>query len=183
MNHTDVSLGLSLWLLASWAGWVLTTTSAAAAETGAGVSGSATSPESGAPGRGQIAGSCVPTRPDSLGPFYTPDAPVRTSVGEGYALSGVVRSSRGCRPIAGARVEFWLANPQGEYDDDHRATVISDSGGNFAFQSNFPPGYSNRPPHIHVRITAPGHRTLVTQHYPTAGSRSGVFDLVLTPSP
>ncbi len=31
---------------------------------------------------------CKPTQPDMLGPFYEPGAPVRTSVGSGYVLSG-----------------------------------------------------------------------------------------------
>jgi hypothetical protein len=33
---------------------------------------------------------CKPTQPDMLGPFYEPGAPVRTSVGSGYELSGRV---------------------------------------------------------------------------------------------
>jgi protocatechuate 3,4-dioxygenase beta subunit len=129
-----------------------------------------------------LAGSCPPTRPDALGPFYKPGAPVRSSVGEGYELRGVVKSTDGCSPIAGARIELWLAGPDGRYDDDHRATVVSSEDGTYAFESNVPPAYGSRPPHIHVRVTAAGHRTLVTQHYPAAGHRSGVFDLVLVPA-
>src|SRR3712207_7896038 len=30
-----------------------------------------------------------------------------------------------CKPIGNARIEFWLANPRGEYDDAHRATVFA----------------------------------------------------------
>jgi protocatechuate 3,4-dioxygenase beta subunit len=39
--------------------------------------------------------------------------------------------------------------------------------------------YSDRPPHIHVRVTAPGYEELVTQHYPERGQRNANFDLVL----
>jgi protocatechuate 3,4-dioxygenase beta subunit len=35
-----------------------------------------------------------------------------------------------------------------------------------SIESNFPPGYSGRPPHIHIRISANGFRSLATQHYP-----------------
>jgi protocatechuate 3,4-dioxygenase beta subunit len=42
-------------------------------------------------------------------------------------------------------------------------------------------GYAGRPPHIHIRVTAAGHRTLVTQHYPAAGQATATFDLVLRP--
>lgn len=124
---------------------------------------------------------CKPTEPDALGPFYKPGAPVRASVGKGYVLSGVVQLSPTCRPIVGAQLEFWLAGPDGNYDDAHRATVFSDEAGAYRFESNFPPRYSFRPPHIHMRVSAPGYKTLVTQHYPREGQSRGTFDLVLEP--
>src|SRR5215211_4586096 len=69
--------------------------------------------------------NCNPTQPDMLGPFYEPGAPVRTSVGSGYVLSGAVLAADECKPIGNARIEFWLANPRGDYDDAHRATVFA----------------------------------------------------------
>ena len=57
--------------------------------------------------------NCKPTQPDMLGPFYEPGAPVRTSVGSGYVLSGTVLGAQECKPIPNARIEFWLANPRG----------------------------------------------------------------------
>ncbi len=125
--------------------------------------------------------TCKPTEPDALGPFYKPDAPVRSSVGKGYVLSGVVKSSLDCRPVKEARIEFWLAGPNKEYDDEHRAMLSSNGSGAYRFESNFPPGYFGRPPHIHIRVSAKGFRTLVTQHYPAAGGTEGIFDLVLVP--
>jgi len=124
---------------------------------------------------------CTPTPPDSLGPFYKPGAPVLNSVGKGYKLSGTVISSRDCSIIPRARIEFWMAGPEGDYIDDYRATVIADESGAYGFESHVPPSYLNRPPHIHMRVTADGFETLITQHYPDAGSRSGKFDLVLIP--
>jgi protocatechuate 3,4-dioxygenase beta subunit len=134
-------------------------------------------------GDGRAAGgepaNCKPTQPDVLGPFYEPGAPVRTSVGSGYVLSGAVLAADDCKPIGGARIEFWLANPRGEYDDAHRATVFAGERGEYRFESNVPVSYSGRPPHIHVRVTAPGFEELVTQHYPEAGQTRATFDLVL----
>ncbi len=123
--------------------------------------------------------ACEPTPPDALGPFYKPDAPARESVGQGYMLTGTVRAAGGCRPLPGARIEFWLANEDGEYDDDHRATVQAGPGGEYRFESNNPPPYSGRPPHIHIRVSAPGLALLVTQHYPQPGQTAATFDLVL----
>jgi hypothetical protein len=47
------------------------------------------------------------------------------------------------------------------------------------FQSNVPVSYGGRPPHIHVRVRAPGYEELVTQHYPERRQRKANFDLVL----
>ncbi len=124
---------------------------------------------------------CTPTLPDALGPFYEPNAPERAKVGEGYLLKGFVLSSATCAPIAGAQIEFWLAGPDGRYDDEHRAIVYSDKSGAYAFESNFPRSYFSRPPHIHIRVTADCYRPLVTQHYPESGQQQGQFDLVLVP--
>ena len=123
--------------------------------------------------------NCKPTQPDMLGPFYEPGAPVRTSVGSGYVLSGAVLGAEECEPIPKARIEFWLANPRGEYDNAHRATVFAGQRGEFRFESNVPVSYESRPPHIHVRVRAHGYEELVTQHYPERGQKKANFDLVL----
>jgi protocatechuate 3,4-dioxygenase beta subunit len=122
---------------------------------------------------------CKPTQPDMLGPFYEPDAPVRTRVGSGYVLSGTVLAADQCKPIPNAKIEFWLANPRGDYDDAHRATVLAGERGEYRLESNVPVSYGDRPPHIHVRVAAPGYEELVTQHYPERGQRKANFDLVL----
>jgi len=114
--------------------------------------------------------------------FLQAGAPVRQRVGTGYVLAGVVRSAKDCAPIPGARIELWLAGPDGRYDDDHRATVITDGKGRYRFESNAPPPYYGRPPHIHLRVSAKGFATLVTQHYPEQGRTDGNFDIVLIPA-
>ena len=124
---------------------------------------------------------CHPTPPDIKGPFYKPGAPLRSLVGKGYVLTGTVKSARDCAPIPKANIELWLTNPEGDYDDSHRATVISDDAGSYRFESNPPLDYGFRPPHIHLRITAEGFKPLVTQHYPEEGRASAEFDLVLIP--
>jgi catechol 1,2-dioxygenase len=128
---------------------------------------------------GDGSANCKPTQPDMLGPFYEPDAPVRTSVGSEYVLSGTVLGAAECKPIPNAHIEVWLANPRGDYDDAHRATVFAGERGRYRFESNVPVSYGGRPPHIHVRVRAPGYEELVTQHYPERGQRKANFDLVL----
>ncbi len=126
--------------------------------------------------------TCPPTEPDMQGPFYKPNAPERSKVGSGYVLQGVVKSTTDCAPLARARIEFWMAGPDGDYADAYRATIITDTAGAYRFESSLPPPYYGRPPHIHIRVSAPGYKTLVTQHYPKKGRAADVFDLVLVPA-
>jgi len=124
---------------------------------------------------------CEPTPFDEIGPFYRPDAPIRNKVGSGYFLKGSVLSENKCTPLANAKLEFWLVNRKGEYDNAHRATVIADSKGKYTFESNRPTDDVGRLPHIHMRITAQGHEELITQHYPKEGDERVGFDIVLSP--
>lgn len=123
--------------------------------------------------------ACAPTPPDSEGPFYKPGAPLRESTGRGLVVSGVVRSAGTCAPIPGARIEWWQAGPSGDYDDEHRGALRSGDDGAYRFETDFPPAYFSRPPHIHLKVFAPGQRTLTTQLYPKAGQTQILLDLVL----
>lgn len=122
---------------------------------------------------------CPPTASDVEGPFYEPNAPLRESTGRGFTVSGNVKSAGSCAVIPGARVEWWQTNPQGRYDDEHRGAQLTSSDGGYRFETDFPPGYFGRPPHIHFKIFAPGHRSLTTQVYPKRGQSTITFDFVL----
>jgi len=125
--------------------------------------------------------TCEPTQPDAEGPFYKPNAPHRDVTGRGLVVSGAVRSSADCRPLSGARIEWWSANPGGAYDDQHRALQRSDAQGRYRYETDPPGRYPGRPPHLHVRVVAPGHRTLVTQLYPASSQGPIAADFVLIP--
>ena len=122
--------------------------------------------------------ACTPTRPGTEGPFYAPNAPERERTGRGLVVSSTVRSAFDCASLTGARIEWWSASPGGQYDDEHRATQLIGSDGRYRYETDFPGNYG-RPLHLHVRVTAPGHRALVTQLYPRTGQASIVFDFVL----
>jgi protocatechuate 3,4-dioxygenase beta subunit len=124
---------------------------------------------------------CTPTAPDAEGPFYKPNAPERASIGRGLVVAGTVRTAGSCAPIPRARVEWWQANSQGEYDDAHRASQTADGEGRYRFETSLPGVYPGRPPHLHVRVVAPGHRPLTTQLYPQPGQTEIPFDFVLRP--
>ena len=129
---------------------------------------------------GPIAAQCKPTPGPVLDLYYTPTAPKRASVGTGFVLTGTVRGSYDCRPIAGATVEFWLAGPNG-YTDKLRGTVVADKSGRYRFQSPFPGASGGPPPHIHMNVAAGGFLPIQTEFFPGKGTASGVFDIVLDP--
>ncbi len=122
---------------------------------------------------------CIPTKPDIEGPFYKPNAPLRDKTGSGLIVKGRVLSYPDCKPIPDAIIEYWHANPEGAYDDAHRATIITDKEGRYKFVTDFPGIYPGRPAHIHFKIRAKGHKSLTTQLYFRKKVSEEVFDIVL----
>ena len=125
--------------------------------------------------------ACEPTTEDEMGPLYVQGAPERNEVGTGYLLMGTVRSAADCAPVAAARIEVWMAGPQGQYGDAYRATLFSAGNGSYYFRSHTPPRYGTGRPHIHIKVSSAGHKTLITQHYPAKAAGEAIFDLVLVP--
>lgn len=118
-----------------------------------------------------------------MGPFYRKGAPLRSKIGTGYLLTGEVKSAVDCSIIPSVLIELWQTGPDGRYDDAHRAAIITGKAGRYQLETDFPAGYLTRPAHIHIRVSAEGFQTLVTQHYLQSGSSNAVFDLVLIPVP
>lgn len=107
------------------------------------------------------------------GPYYKLRSPERVSLlepgmaGIKITLTGLVLS-RSCQPIAGAWLDFWQANDQGDYDNRGytlRGHQFTDANGQYTLQTILPGRYSGRPPHIHVKVRAPGQSILTTQLY------------------
>ena len=94
-------------------------------------------------------------------------------------MTGRVLTIERCTPLARARLEWWSANPSGDYDDAHRANQAADDEGRYRYETDVPGKYPGRPLHVHVRVTAPGHRALVTQIYPQPGQSAVDVDFVL----
>jgi protocatechuate 3,4-dioxygenase beta subunit len=115
-----------------------------------------------------------PTPPNELGPFYKANAPkirdLRRTGDRGLPLSvsGEVLDTAG-EALAGALVEVWHTDPHGQYDNsgfNYRAQMPSEDTGKYAFDTWMPGHYPDRvAQHIHYKISAPGHKTLVTQLY------------------
>lgn len=122
------------------------------------------------------------TSPNQEGPFYSPGSPERsTLIEEGMAGIPVLIFGRvfdqECNPIPGAKLDFWLADVNGEYDNVGyrlRGHVYSDAQGNYVLESIEPTAYTGRPPHIHVKVfSTDGAELLTTQMYFAGSEGSG----------
>lgn len=126
--------------------------------------------------------SCRATPSDAAGPFGRGEPPVRSKIGSGHVLTGVVLSALDCRPIRGARVQLWQAGKNGNYTNAGSATVITNKAGRFRFEGPYPPSYRGVPPHIHLRVHANSYEELLTRYQPAAGAKRGNLRLVLVPA-
>jgi len=109
-----------------------------------------------------------------LGPFYKRKAPMTSILapegapGLPLTVEGVVLDTRG-EQLEGALLELWHASAAGLYDNEgfqYRGELLAGPKGAYEFRSVLPGHYVGRVcQHIHYKVTAPGHRPLVTQLY------------------
>ena len=150
-----------------------------------------------------------PTPRQMEGPFFKPRTPQRASLlepginGARFVLTGFALSTA-CKPVAGALLDFWQADDQGDYDNQGyrlRGHQFSDADGRYRLETIVPGLYPGRTRHIHVKVQAPNRPALSTQVYfpgeaqneddflfradllmkirNASGAREGRFDFVL----
>ena len=115
-----------------------------------------------------------PTLPNQEGPYYLPNTPERYSLledeidGERLIVSGFV-VDKNCLPVFRARLDFWQADANGEYDLEGytlRGHQFTDNKGRYYLETILPGLYESRPiEHIHVKIQPPSGIELITQLY------------------
>lgn len=115
-----------------------------------------------------------PTPREVLGPFYkkgAPNVPMLRAAGDpGFPLrvSGKVTNTKG-ELVPEAKIDVWHTDHKGRYDLQgfkFRSKLEPDDKGIYAVETIMPGHYDDRPAqHIHYLISAPGHKTLVTQAY------------------
>ena len=128
---------------------------------------------------------CHETEDNLLGPYWRRSAPVRSDLTErGMAgtrlrVTGQVLglASAACTPIPNALLDVWQADDRGRkpavYSADGswrlRGRLYTRADGSYDLRTIIPGHYGDgndtRPAHIHVRVSAPGHRRLTTQLY------------------
>ena len=107
------------------------------------------------------------------GPYFKSSSPERIELieegmaGQPIELTGFVMT-RGCKPVAGALLEFWQADDQGRYDNSGfrlRGHQFSDAEGRYRLRSIVPGVYVGRTRHIHVKVQQRSGVVLTTQLY------------------
>jgi protocatechuate 3,4-dioxygenase beta subunit len=128
-----------------------------------------------------------PTDTNALGPFWKPRSPKRRVLrkagvyGVQLLVTGTVYST-GCRPLAGAVLDFWQADGRGVYDNAGfrlRGHQVTDRNGRYRLATVLPGLYPGRTRHIHVRAKAAGGPVLTTQLFFPGVARNesdGLFD-------
>lgn len=129
--------------------------------------------------------ACLETEDNILGPYWLDGAPVRSDLterglpGTRLQVAGRVLGLAGaaCTPLAGALLDVWQADDRGTRSADYsdartwrlRGRLYTAQDGSYDLLTIVPGHYLDgdafRPAHIHVRVSAPGHRLLTTQLY------------------
>lgn len=129
---------------------------------------------------GAGANDCIPTPGRTLGTHYDVDKATHQpgDLGQGLHIQGRVLAAPDCRPLPAVRLVHWQAGVQGRYLDRLYAWRLTDRGGGYAFETEWP---ALRPPHIHFLAEVPGFRPLATQWVGDAPVTEVQFALVLQP--
>lgn len=113
------------------------------------------------------------TPEETAGPFFRPNSPAKTNFREAGVtgmpvnLSGSVLDRNG-KHLAGALLDFWHADADGEYDSDGfrcRGHQFADAGGRYSLETIMPGLYPGRTRHYHVRLQAAHGPIVSTQLY------------------
>ena len=115
-----------------------------------------------------------PTPHEAFGPLFVKGAPdqhvLRAPGDPGVPLKvfGRVLNTKG-QVVEGAVVDFWQADDRGLYDTHgyrYRTRFSPGERGDYGIDTVIPGHYPDRPAqHLHYMVTAPAHRTLVTESY------------------
>ncbi len=152
------------------------------------------SPAAGAPSlaSGTAATACTGrlTPAQTEGPYFKAGSPERTSlIDAGMAGTRLLLTGRvlavDCKPVAGARLDFWQADASGVYDNSGyrlRGHQLADANGRYSLSTIVPGEYPGRTAHIHVKIQPAGGPELTTQLYFPGEARNqldSIFDPAL----
>jgi protocatechuate 3,4-dioxygenase beta subunit len=130
-------------------------------------------------------GTCLLAPEQTQGPFFADVGLERRDITEGLAghplRLGIRVVDEDCNPVAGALVDVWHCDVDGDYsafqdgsgagDDGGEGTTflrgsqVADAAGIVEFATNYPGWYQGRAVHIHTKVRLDGTEILTTQLY------------------
>ena len=119
------------------------------------------------------------------GPYYKAGAPQTSNLraagvaGTPLILTGHV-VTRSCQPIANAKIDFWQADGNGNYDNSGytlRGYLMTDANGAYRLETVIPGLYPGRTEHIHFKVTANGQTWTSQLFFPdsTGNARDSIY--------
>ncbi len=122
--------------------------------------------------------NCEATRSNPGGTNnYIPNAPERDSLGNGFVITGLVRSANGCRPLDGVRIQVWLATQTGG-EQDNRASVRTGPDGRYRIETA-PTVPQFGEPNIHVGYDDQEYREVFIRRVVDLDDERAVVNLTL----
>jgi protocatechuate 3,4-dioxygenase beta subunit len=115
------------------------------------------------------------------GPYYKANPPqnatLRTAgvAGTPLTLTGYV-VSQSCQPIANAKLDFWQADGNGNYDNSGytlRGWQLTDANGAYRLETVIPGLYPGRTEHIHFKVTVNGKTYTSQLFFPGVSQNDG----------
>jgi protocatechuate 3,4-dioxygenase beta subunit len=115
------------------------------------------------------------------GPYYKANPPqnatLRTAgvAGTPLTLTGYV-VSQSCQPIANAKLDFWQADGNGNYDNSGytlRGWLLTDASGAYRLETVIPGLYPGRTEHIHFKVTVNGKTYTSQLFFPGVSQNEG----------
>lgn len=115
------------------------------------------------------------------GPYYKANPPqnatlrTATVAGTPLTLTGYV-VSKSCQPIANAKLDFWQADGNGNYDNSGyalRGWQLTDANGAYRLETVIPGLYPGRTEHIHFKVTVNGKTYTSQLFFPGVSQNEG----------
>jgi protocatechuate 3,4-dioxygenase beta subunit len=115
------------------------------------------------------------------GPYYKANPPQNANLRTGgvagtpLTLIGYV-VSKSCQPIANARLDFWQADGNGNYDNSGytlRGWQLTDANGAYRLETVIPGLYPGRTEHIHFKVTVNGKTYTSQLFFPGVAQNEG----------
>jgi protocatechuate 3,4-dioxygenase beta subunit len=115
------------------------------------------------------------------GPYYKANPPQNAALrtagvpGTALTLTGYV-VSKSCQPIANAKLDFWQADGNGNYDNSGytlRGWQLTDANGAYRLETVIPGLYPGRTEHIHFKVTVNGTTYTSQLFFPGVAQNEG----------